>query len=84
MAKMTLDQLRALRAQKQEELEKRNVEGKDIQVIVGMGTCGIAAGRNRLSMRLSRRSKNTNMAGKVVIVRRAAWACAMSSRPWKS
>ena len=44
MAKMTLDQLRALRAQKQEELEKRNVEGKDIQVIVGMGTCGIAAG----------------------------------------
>ena len=44
MAKMTLDQLRALRAQKQEELETRNVEGKDIQLIVGMGTCGIAAG----------------------------------------
>ena len=36
MAKMTLDQLRALRAQKQEELETRNVEGKDIHVIVGM------------------------------------------------
>jgi NADP-reducing hydrogenase subunit HndB len=44
MAKMTLEELRKLRGEKREELRKRDVEGKTIQVIVGMGTCGIAAG----------------------------------------
>ena len=42
--KLTLDALRNLRAQKQKELSKRDPSNKDIQVIVGMGTCGIAAG----------------------------------------
>jgi len=41
---MTLDELRALRDTKRQDLARRDVEGKDIQVIVGMGTCGIAAG----------------------------------------
>ena len=44
MARMTLDELRALRESKRQDLARRDVEGKDIQVIVGMGTCGIAAG----------------------------------------
>ncbi len=44
MAKMTLEQLRALRDEKRQDLIRREVEGKEIQVIVGMGTCGIAAG----------------------------------------
>jgi len=44
MAKMTLEDLRKLRDQKKSEVEKRDVEGKTIQIIVGMGTCGIAAG----------------------------------------
>ncbi|PKL05917.1 MAG: NAD(P)-dependent iron-only hydrogenase iron-sulfur protein [Spirochaetae bacterium HGW-Spirochaetae-9] len=44
MARMTLDELRALRDSKRQDLARRDVEGKDIQVIVGMGTCGIAAG----------------------------------------
>jgi len=44
MAKMTLEELRKLRDSKKTELRKRDVEGKNIQVIVGMGTCGIAAG----------------------------------------
>ncbi|HTX74291.1 MAG TPA: (2Fe-2S) ferredoxin domain-containing protein [Rectinemataceae bacterium] len=44
MGKMTLDQLRALREAKKLEITRRVVEGKEIQVIVGMGTCGIAAG----------------------------------------
>ena len=44
MAKMTLDQLRKLREEKKQDLTRREVEGKDIQIIVGMGTCGIAAG----------------------------------------
>ena len=44
MAKMTLDDLRKLRDTKKSDLRKREAEGKEIQVIVGMGTCGIAAG----------------------------------------
>ena len=44
MGKITLDELRALRESKKKEIAKRDVEGKDIQIIVGMGTCGIAAG----------------------------------------
>jgi NADP-reducing hydrogenase subunit HndB len=44
MKKMTLDDLRKLRAQKKQELSMRDPENKDIQVIVGVGTCGIAAG----------------------------------------
>jgi len=44
MARMTLDELRALRESKRQDLARRDVEGKDIQIIVGMGTCGIAAG----------------------------------------
>lgn len=44
MARMTLDELRALRDAKRQDLARRDVEGKDIQIVVGMGTCGIAAG----------------------------------------
>jgi NADP-reducing hydrogenase subunit HndB len=44
MAKMSLDELRKLRDSKKSDLRKREAEGKEIQVIVGMGTCGIAAG----------------------------------------
>ncbi|MDR1910205.1 MAG: (2Fe-2S) ferredoxin domain-containing protein [Spirochaetaceae bacterium] len=44
MAKMSLDQLRNLRDTRKNDLRKRDAEGKEIQVIVGMGTCGIAAG----------------------------------------
>lgn len=44
MAKMTLDDLRKLRDTKRRELDMRDAENKTIQVIVGMGTSGIAAG----------------------------------------
>ncbi|MDR0301039.1 MAG: (2Fe-2S) ferredoxin domain-containing protein [Treponema sp.] len=44
MAKMSLDDLRKLRDTKKTDLRKRDADGKEIQVIVGMGTCGIAAG----------------------------------------
>jgi len=46
MTKMSLDDLRKLRETKKDELSKRNAEGKTIQIIVGVGTCGIAAGAN--------------------------------------
>jgi len=44
MPKMSLEQLRKLREEKKQDMTRREVEGKEIQVIVGMGTCGIAAG----------------------------------------
>ena len=44
MGKMTLEELRAIRSSVKSELLKRDSEGKSVQVIVGMGTCGIAAG----------------------------------------
>ena len=44
MAKMTLEELRALRNSVKSDLAKRDSEGKSIQIIVGMGTCGIASG----------------------------------------
>jgi NADP-reducing hydrogenase subunit HndB len=44
MAKMSLEELRNLRDSKRNDLRKRDADGKEIQVIVGMGTCGIAAG----------------------------------------
>jgi len=47
MAKMTLERLRALREDKRLELSRRETEGKLIQITVGMGTCGIAAGAKK-------------------------------------
>lgn len=44
MAKMTLAQLKALRDDKKKDIDRRDSEGKDITIVVGMGTCGIAAG----------------------------------------
>jgi NADP-reducing hydrogenase subunit HndB len=44
MGKMTLEDLRKLRQSKQDAIKKRDIEGKSCHVIVGMGTCGIAAG----------------------------------------
>lgn len=67
MGKMTLEELRKLRESKQTELKKRDSEGKDIQIIVGMGTCGIAAGaKDTLDAFLFELDK-TNLVNSVVI-----------------
>ena len=47
MAKLTLDELRKLRNAKKREISRRETDGKDIVVTIGMGTCGIAAGAKR-------------------------------------
>ena len=44
MGKMNLDDLRKLREQKRKEMAPRDTGSKNIKVIVGMGTSGIAAG----------------------------------------
>ena len=48
MAKMSLDDLRKLRDNKKDDLRKREADGKEVQIIVGMGTCGIAAGAKQI------------------------------------
>jgi NADP-reducing hydrogenase subunit HndB len=44
MAKLTLADLKKIRDDKKKEIVKRDSDGKTTQVIIGMGTCGIAAG----------------------------------------
>ncbi len=44
MSKLTLDDLRKLRQQSQKDFAFRDPANKDVKVVVGMGTCGIAAG----------------------------------------
>ena len=44
MGRMTLESLRKLRESKRVEMDRRDGDNKSIQVIVGMGTSGIAAG----------------------------------------
>lgn len=44
MAKLTLEDLRKLREEKKQDMEMRDTANKTIQIIVGMGTSGIAAG----------------------------------------
>ena len=63
---MTLEELRALRNSVKSDLVKRDSDGKSIQIIVGMGTCGIAAGAKVtfdevLGMFMGNKSKNVNV-----------------------
>ncbi len=44
MSKLTLDDLRKLRDEKKQTIALRDSDNKNIQMVVGMGTCGIAAG----------------------------------------
>jgi len=44
MAKLTLEDLKKLREEKKKAMAHRESEGKTTQIVIGMGTCGIAAG----------------------------------------
>ena len=44
MAKMTLEELRKLRDSKKKEMTQRDSNDKSARIVIGMGTCGIAAG----------------------------------------
>jgi len=67
MAKMTLEQLRTLREEKKGEMIKRDVEGKNIQIIVGMGTCGIAAGAKQSFDEIVKTIDENNLNADVII-----------------
>ena len=67
MAKMTLEQLRTLREEKKGEMVRRDVEGKSIQIIVGMGTCGIAAGAKQTFDEIVKAVDESGMTADVII-----------------
>jgi NADP-reducing hydrogenase subunit HndB len=67
MAKMTLEQLRTLREATKDSLNRREVEGKEIQVVVGMGTCGIAAGAKATFDAIIKAVDEHNLSTNVVI-----------------
>jgi Ferredoxin len=67
MAKMTLEDLRKLREEKKQDLTRREVEGKEIQIIVGMGTCGIAAGAKQTFDAIVEQVNAVGLGEKVVI-----------------
>ncbi len=49
MPKLTLEDLRKLRAEQKQALANRQTASPEVQVIIGMGTCGIAAGAKATS-----------------------------------
>ena len=67
MAKMTLEELRKLRDNTKTDLQRREAEGKEIQAIVGMGTCGIAAGAKGTLDTFLRSLDENKLAGSVLV-----------------
>jgi NADP-reducing hydrogenase subunit HndB len=67
MGKMTLEELRKLRETQKAEINRRETAGKDITIIVGMGTCGIAAGAKVTFDALVKAVDENNLAGKVIL-----------------
>jgi NADP-reducing hydrogenase subunit HndB len=67
MAKMSLEDLRKLRETTQQQIKKRDTEGKIAQIVVGMGTCGIAAGAKATLDAFVKELDEKGMGGDVII-----------------
>lgn len=66
MGKMTLEELRNLRDSAKKEINRRDSEGKDIHIIIGMGTCGIASGAKETFTSFLKELESNNIANAVV------------------
>jgi NADP-reducing hydrogenase subunit HndB len=67
MAKLSLEQLRELRNSKKNDLRRRESASKDIQIIVAMGTCGIAAGAKNTLEAFIKATDKENLVDTVLI-----------------
>lgn len=67
MAKMSLEDLRKLRENTQQQIKKRETDGKAAQIIIGMGTCGIAAGAKATLDAFVKELDEKGMGGDVMI-----------------
>ena len=81
MAKMSLEDLRKLRENTQQQIKKRDMEGKQIQIIVGMGTCGIAAGAKATLDAFVKELDAKGMGGDAII---RQTGCGQFLRAWHS
>lgn len=66
MGKLTLEELRKLRENSKQEIEKRENSDKLITILVGMGTCGIAAGARDTLNTLVQESEKMGLKGIIV------------------
>lgn len=66
MGKLSLEQLRELRKQKQKEMSNRINEDKNIEIVIGMGTCGIAAGAKETFNTFIEELSNQNIENAIV------------------
>ena len=80
MAKMTLEELRRLRESTQQQIKKRETDDKTAQIIVGMGTCGLAAGAKETLNAFVRELDAHGMGGSVLL-RQAGCMGLCSSEP---
>lgn len=67
MAKMNLEQLRKHRDEKKKEFARRETADGETQVIVGMGTCGIAAGAKQTYDAISAAVQAAGLGAKVTM-----------------
>lgn len=66
MGKMSLEELRALRDKKRLEMNRRKADEKAVEIIVGMGTSGIAAGAKDIMQKLIEEINERKMANVVI------------------
>ena len=66
MAKMTLEDLKKLRDEKKKAIDMRETSGKDVEIVVGMATCGIAAGAKQTLDALLTELENRHMTNVLV------------------
>lgn len=64
---MKLQELRAMREKAKNEIAARNADGKETQIIVGMGTCGIASGAKETFAEFLNQIEKHNLADSVVL-----------------
>jgi len=80
MAKLSLDDLRKLRAREKEKILMRMGQGKQVQIIVGMGTCGLAAGAKKTLITLINEVEQKKLM-ETVIVRQSGCLGHCSAEP---
>lgn len=64
----TLEELKALREKVQSNIELRKLDGRDTRIVVGMATCGIAAGARPVLTAFSDLIQQNNLAASVEVI----------------
>lgn len=64
----TLEELKALREKVQSNIELRKTDGRDTRIVVGMATCGIAAGARPVLTAFSDLIQQNNLASEVEVI----------------